>query len=191
MRRPNGSPAPERPIEGCRAFRGRLACNLSGLWGDRVLRTWNADDKNHKFKLTEYTARRGRDSPAANRSVKASAARPLRIVRVCGPTIIARTHLRGDRGGHGEGARRIHSEVSRSAEIRGKGAEGDLSVDEDGNLPFHARCPNGHLTVAAAPRRGVEGGIGERSTDVPVPTCEARWAPSLNDKATILSQLGR
>lgn len=34
-----------------------------------------------------------------------------------------------------------------SAEIRGKGAEGDLSVDEDGNLPFHARCPNGHLTV--------------------------------------------
>jgi len=45
---------PERPIEGCRAFRGRLACNLSGLWGDRVLRTWNADDKNHKFKLTEY-----------------------------------------------------------------------------------------------------------------------------------------
>jgi hypothetical protein len=67
----------------------------------------------------------------------------------------------------------------------------DLIVDDDGFMPFHARCPNGHFAVQRHRPEDWKAGLSNARLMFQCNICEARWAPSLNDKATILSQLGR
>ena len=54
VRRAVSRPAIKWCIEVWRKVGERLACDLHGLWGDRVLRAGNPDGKDHGFTLKPY-----------------------------------------------------------------------------------------------------------------------------------------
>ena len=65
----------------------------------------------------------------------------------------------------------------------------DLIVDENGYVPFHARCPNGHVAVQRHRPEDWKAGLTNGRIVFRCPTCDHHWPPTQDDKTTILSQL--
>ena len=65
----------------------------------------------------------------------------------------------------------------------------DVILDEDGYVPFHVRCPNGHHAMQRYRREDWQAGLSNGRLVFRCETCQSQWPPSLLDKATILSRL--
>ena len=62
----------------------------------------------------------------------------------------------------------------------------DVIVDNDGYVPYHARCPKGHLVLQRHRAADWAAGLSNGRILFCCATCEEHWPPSLMDKAAIL-----
>ena len=70
-------------------------------------------------------------------------------------------------------------------------SEKDPIGDESDYILFHTRCPQGHVTMQRHRVASWRAGLTTGRLMFRCRVCGESWLPSQNDKATILSRIGR